>query len=71
MNRFIKIAHAEKAIRLVREYRSRLVADSVTGRLDVREAAAGLPIDDVEPGGATTSGDVTENPDEIGEAEAA
>jgi len=25
------------------EYRTRLIADVVTGRLDVREAAAGLP----------------------------
>jgi type I restriction enzyme S subunit len=30
-------------IDLVREYRSRLIADVVTGRLDVREAAARLP----------------------------
>ena len=28
---------------LVREYRTRLIADIVTGKLDVREAAAGLP----------------------------
>lgn len=30
-------------IELLREYRARLVADVVTGKLDVREAAAGLP----------------------------
>ena len=28
---------------MVREYRARLIADVVTGKLDVREAAAGLP----------------------------
>ncbi len=28
---------------LVREYRTRLIVDVVTGRLDVREAAAALP----------------------------
>jgi type I restriction enzyme S subunit len=30
-------------IALMREYRTRLVADVVTGQLDVREAAAKLP----------------------------
>jgi len=30
-------------IELLREYRTRLVADVVTGKLDVREAAAKLP----------------------------
>ncbi|MCX6843486.1 MAG: restriction endonuclease subunit S [candidate division WOR-3 bacterium] len=34
---------ARRAVGLVREYRTRLVADVVTGKLDVREAAAGLP----------------------------
>jgi type I restriction enzyme S subunit len=28
---------------LLREYRTSLIADVVTGKLDVREAAAGLP----------------------------
>ena len=28
---------------LIREYRTRLIADVVTGKLDVREEAAGLP----------------------------
>lgn len=28
---------------LLREYRTRLIADVVTGKLDVREAAANLP----------------------------
>lgn len=34
---------ALSAIALVQEYRTRLIADVVTGKLDVREAAAGLP----------------------------
>jgi type I restriction enzyme S subunit len=33
---------------LLREYRTRLIADVVTGKLDVREVAAGLP-EEVEP----------------------
>ena len=34
---------ATHQIGLLREYRTRLIADVVTGKLDVREAAAGLP----------------------------
>ena len=37
---------ALEEIALLREYRTRLIADVVTGKLDVREAAAGLPDDD-------------------------
>jgi type I restriction enzyme, S subunit len=37
------IAFVFKEIELLREYRSRLVADVVTGKFDVREAAARLP----------------------------
>ncbi len=36
-------ARLEREIELLREYRTRLVADVVTGKLDVREAAARLP----------------------------
>jgi type I restriction enzyme S subunit len=36
----------EREIELLREYRTRLVADVVTGKLDVREAAARLPDED-------------------------
>jgi len=42
------IDRLEREIELLREYRTRLVADVVTGKLDVREAAAKLP-QDVEP----------------------
>jgi type I restriction enzyme, S subunit len=51
------ISRLEREIELLREYRTRLVADVVTGKLDVREAAARLPdepshdtgLDDVDP----------------------
>jgi len=37
------IARTEREIALMQEYRTRLTADIVTGKLDVREAAAKLP----------------------------
>ncbi len=37
------IAQAQSEIDLLREYRTRLIADVVTGKLDVREAATALP----------------------------
>jgi type I restriction enzyme S subunit len=37
------IASSHRKISLLREYRTRLIADVVTGKLDVREAAAKLP----------------------------
>ena len=37
------IVCARRQIELLQEYRTRLIADVVTGKLDVREAAAGLP----------------------------
>ena len=40
------IAHAQRQIELVQEYRTRLIADVVTGKLDVREASAWLPDED-------------------------
>ncbi len=43
------IAHANREIELLREYRTRLIADVVTGKLDVREAAADLPEESDEP----------------------
>ena len=46
------IIHAEREIALLREYRTRLTADVVTGKLDVREAARKLP-DTAEEAGAT------------------
>ena len=45
------IARARRQIELIHEYRTRLIADVVTGKLDVREAAARLPnaTDDRDP----------------------
>jgi type I restriction enzyme, S subunit len=48
------IERARKEIELLREYRTRLIADVVTGKLDVREAAARLPD---EPEGEELSDD--------------
>lgn len=39
---------AQREIALLREYRARLIADAVTGKLDVREAADNLPDELVE-----------------------
>jgi type I restriction enzyme S subunit len=52
----------EREIGLLREYRTRLIADVVTGKLDVREAAAGLP-EDVEPLDTEDPGDEIEDPE--------
>ncbi len=41
--------NAQREIDLLREYRTRLIADVVTGKLDVREAAASLPDEADEP----------------------
>ena len=48
---YAAIARARRQIELLREYRTRLIADVVTGKLDVREAAAQLPdaTDDQDP----------------------
>ncbi len=43
------IAIADREIALLREYRSRLITDVVTGKLDVREVAARLPDEVDEP----------------------
>lgn len=60
------IVRVEREIALLREYRTRLIADVVTGKLDVREAAARLPdevagpepLDDVN---ALAAGDESED----------
>ncbi|MCX6028188.1 MAG: restriction endonuclease subunit S [Chloroflexi bacterium] len=43
------LARVEREIALLREYRTRLIADVVTGKLDVRAAAATLPEEGEEP----------------------
>jgi type I restriction enzyme, S subunit len=42
------ISRLEREIELVREYRTRLVADVVTGKSDVREAAIAVEDDDAD-----------------------
>ena len=43
------IARARRQIELVQEYRTRLISDVVTGKLDVRAAAAQLPDEAEDP----------------------
>lgn len=43
------VVAALRGIDLIREYRTRLIADAVTGKLDVRQAAANLPEGAEEP----------------------
>ena len=57
----------EREIALIREYRTRLIADVVTGKLDVRQAAAALPDSETPP-----TQELSENgPDHIAHAPAA
>lgn len=50
------IGRAERQIELLEEYRTRLTSDVVTGKLDVREAAARLPDEDDESLSDTPAG---------------
>jgi len=52
------IAHARHVIDFLSEYRTRLIADVVTGKLDVREAAAGLPDEAAEGATVDEAGDL-------------
>ncbi len=52
----------EREIELLREYRIRLSADVVTGKLDVREAAARLP-DEATLDATENDTDLTDDPD--------
>jgi type I restriction enzyme, S subunit len=60
------ITKAENEIALLREYRTRLIADVVTGKLDVREAAARLPDEVDEPEQFDDAGDLPVD-DEVGD----
>jgi type I restriction enzyme S subunit len=53
------IMRTEDEIELLQEYRTRLIADVVTGKLDVRDAAAALPdeLDEDEPLDEISTGD--------------
>lgn len=68
------ITRAQREIDLLTEYRTRLIADVVTGKVDVREVAAGLPevdplggVDEVEE--ELNGGDEDETEDVEGLAE--
>ena len=54
------ITRARRQVELVEEYRTRLIADVVTGKLDVREAAAQLP-DEAEDDVPIGEGDLQQN----------
>ena len=56
----------EREIELLREYRTRLIADVVTGKLDVREAATRLP-DEAVPQTADDESDLSIDPETAGE----
>lgn len=74
LNRFLE--QTERTVRALREFRTRLIADVVTGKLDVREAATRLPAesedyappDDVE--GDLEATDIGDDEEVPGEAEA-
>jgi type I restriction enzyme S subunit len=57
------IARTEREIALMQEYRTRLTADLVTGKLDVREAAAKLPELPAEPATAEALEELLEEPE--------
>jgi type I restriction enzyme S subunit len=60
----------EREIGLLREYRTRLVADVVTGKLDVRAAARHLPAEAAEPEAALPAEDLPEETEaEVAETE--
>ena len=60
------ISRLEREIELLREYRTRLIADLVTGKLDVRNAASCLP-DEAAPDKADIQTDETDDADLIDE----
>ena len=55
---------AHREIDLLHEYRTRLIADVVTGKLDVRKAAAGLPDEVEEPDPFDETGALTDGEEE-------
>ena len=64
---WMTVARLEREIDLLREYRTRLVADVVTGKLDVREAAARLP-DEAEPADEAEADEIELTDEEAAEA---
>ena len=61
----VAIERTRRQIELVEEYRTRLIADIVTGKLDVREAAAKLP--EIDP--LATESDEDDTPDTEAESD--
>jgi type I restriction enzyme S subunit len=59
------IGDANREILLLREYRTRLIADVVTGKLDVRAAAASLPDEPDEPEAVGDIDTLAEGDDDI------
>ena len=58
------ISRARGQIELMQEYRARLIADVVTGKLNVREAAAQLPEESIDEEPIEESGPLTDGIDE-------
>ena len=61
------IQRIEREIELLREYRTRLIADVVTGKLDVREAAARLPEVESAPADESVLAEMEESGEEMAE----
>jgi type I restriction enzyme S subunit len=57
------IARTVREIVLMQKYRTCLTADLVTGKLDVREAAANLPEPPAEPAAEEALEDLLEEPE--------
>jgi type I restriction enzyme S subunit len=65
----VAISRAEREIELLREYRTTLTADVVTGKLDVREVVKGLPVTSEELPPAEDEAEVIEDAGDLPEAE--
>jgi len=63
------ISRLNREIDLLREYRTRLVADVVTGKLDVRAAAAALPQEELATSSEPDALDADDDPDALDESE--
>lgn len=66
----IAISRIEREIELLREYRTRLIADVVTGKLDVRKAAAHLPELENAPADEPELVEMEESGEELAEEDA-
>ena len=64
------IARSRQQIELIEEYRTRLIADVVTGKLDVRDAAAELPDEPDDADGTEANGPVEDVAGEFARADA-